>query len=678
MVMAVRKKRQQVSIARRLLYWGSHVLCATAAILAFLTLVQCTINKPEAPSWQTSIVVPLTNKTWDMQELIEKIDQENLILDSSGNPVFYYQDEIDTVSVSGSFEIPDVIETVQESLGLVTLAPIPPSNFAVSLASELPGLPVGTFPDTSFTISNTLPPLGHFTSATIASGFAEFVIDNNFGLYLDTVIVTIMDDVAGQPVTSYSIPGGIPIATVATDTIDLSGQVISNQLSAEIYCHAQQQVTFSLADKALSSSFGMPEGMTVSSATARMPATSRQFTTSFDLESEHQILSATLDSGRLVIDISNNTNVATSLTITLPDFLNGGSPLVINQTVYAHQSGQYYHDLSSYSLEPADQVLPQTLDIQVDAAIASSGGGIVTIDASDYFSVTATVDQMKMGTVSGIIGSTAATFDSLEQEIDIPAGFDNMQLPSAVITLEVENTVNIPGSFVLSIDGDLGQHTTLSGDILPGTQASPSTTIITDSALATLMDPIPSVFTVSGNVIFGDGVTIGSLNSTDYLFATVTISSPMEMVIDSSMVDGEWSDAEIDIDSAVVNGFKNALFHASFENHLPVGVTVEILLSGDSASLYSSPEVTLGPVTVNAGTLNPDGTVAEATVSETVLSMDSIQAQVLHNDTLWIGENLLLHSTNGQTIKMSASDYLQIIGYIDLDFNFSDELWEDN
>ncbi|MCK5126534.1 MAG: hypothetical protein KAR42_09780 [candidate division Zixibacteria bacterium] len=676
--MPVRKKRRQTTLSKRLLYWGSHCFCAATAILIFLTLVQCTINKPEAPSWRTNITVPLMNKTWDMPELIEKIDQDNLTVDSLGNPMFYFNNVLDTVFVGGTFSIPDVVETVSESLGLVTLDPIPPQSFLVALMAEFPGLPAGTFPDTSFDISHALPALGNFTTATIASGSAVMVIENDFGLYLDTVIVAIIDEIAMQQIATYEIPGGIPAGTTSSDTIDLSGKIISNQLSAVIHCHAQQATSFTLADKSLGSSIGMPTGLTVSSAAAMMPEMTKSFSQLIDMNSTHLIESASIDNGRLAIEISNNTNVAANLVLTLPDFISNGSPLVINQTVYAQQGGQYYYNLANYTLEMIDQTLPQALSLDIDANIASSGGAIVTINAGDKISVTATIDNIEFGTINGIIAETSADFDSLQEELDVPTGFSNIQLPSAVLTLAIENSVNIPGSFSIEVDGDQGQHKSLVGTISPGTLENPVMTYIVDSTLTAFMNPIPEVFTVTGSATFGDGVTPGSISSADFLIAELTISSPMEMIIDSSIVDGEWTDTDIDIDSSVVNGFKNAIFHVAFENHLPLGITVEILLSGDSATLYSNPEISLGPVTVGAGVLNPDGTVSEATLSNNSISMDSTQIQVLHNDTLWVGELINLHSTNGASVKMSVSDYLNITGYIDLDINFSDDLWEDN
>ncbi len=84
-----KKKNKKTKLSHRVLYWVSHIVCAFVIILAFLTLIQCTVKKPEAPSWETNLTVPLVNKTWGMAELIDKIDQENLMTDSLGNPYFF-------------------------------------------------------------------------------------------------------------------------------------------------------------------------------------------------------------------------------------------------------------------------------------------------------------------------------------------------------------------------------------------------------------------------------------------------------------------------------------------------------------------------------------------------------------------------------------------------------------
>ncbi len=679
--MGKKKKRDRTSLTKRMLYFASHLVCAAAVILVFLTLVQCTIKKPEAPTWDTTLTIPLANKTWQMSELIEKLDQENLLIDSLGNPIFLYETVLDTVTIDASFVIPDVTQAVAESLGIINLGPLPSTNFVLSLTDRFPSLPPGTFPDTSFGIIQTFPPMGDFSTATISSGSAIITMNNDFGLTLDTIIVIIRDDVYNRQVATYNIPGGLTDGSSSVDTVDLSGQTISNQLSTQIHCHALQQTLFSASGKSMATSFGIPGGLSVSSATAVIPEISKSFSEVVDISSIHQLQTATLISGDLVLNIVNSTNLASTITITLPDIKNGSIPLVINQPVNPTSSAQYVYSLTGYSLEPSDQVMPQSLNIDVTAAIDSTGPLMATVNAGDNISVTASIRNIELGTVQGIIGATTASFDSIQQTIDVPTGFGEMQLPSAVLALEVENAVNIPGSFNVTITGDQGQNKVISGIISPGTQGAPVTSLIIDSNLTSFMDPIPETITISGSATFGDGVTFGSIAPNDFVVTAITLSSPLELIIDSTTFDGEWVSTTIDQKdiTRITDNLNLATIFMTVVNHLPLEVNAQIVLGGDSATLYSNPQVTLGPIVVESGLLNPDGTVSEAVVSQSLLQLDSLEVRVLENDTLWIGEVITLTTaTGGTAVRLSANDSLSINAYIETDFSVSETLWEDN
>lgn len=679
--MGRKKKRERSSLTKRLLYLASHLTCAVIVIVLFLTLVQCTIKKPEAPTWDTSLVIPLANKTWLMSELIEKLDQDNLLIDSSGNPIFLYETSLDTITIDASFTIPNVSQAMAESLGIINLGPIANTNFVLSLTDRFPSLPPGVFPDTSFGIVQTFPPLGDFSTATIASGSAILTMNNDFGLTLDTIIIIITDDVYNRQIASYSIPGGLTDGSSSVDTIDLSGQTISNQLSTQIHCHALEQLSFTLSGKSMATSFGIPDGLSVSSATAVIPEIIKSFSDVVEISSIHKLQTATLVSGDLLLNIVNSTNLSSTLTITMSDIKNGSDPLVISQPVNPTSSVQYVYSLTGYTLEPADQVMPQSLSIGVQALIDSSGPAMVTVNAGDNISVTASIRNIELGTVQGVIGATTATFDSIQQTIDVPTGFGEIQLPSTVLTIEVKNAVNIPGNFDVTITGNQGQSKIISGVISPGTQGSPVTTLIVDSNLASFMNPIPETITITGSATFGDGVTSGSIAPNDFLVTSITLSSPLEMIIDSTTFDGEWVSTTIDQKdiTKITDNLKLATIFMTVVNHLPLTVNAEIVMGGDSATLYSNPEVTLGPIIVESGTLNPDGTVSAAVISQSVLQLDSIEIHVLENDTLWIGEVITLSTTTGGTaVRLSATDSLSINAYIESDFSISESLWEDN
>jgi hypothetical protein len=225
----------------------------------------------------------------------------------------------------------------------------------------------------------------------------------------------------------------------------------------------------------------------------------------------------------------------------------------------------------------------------------------------------------------------------------------------------------------------MGQSKTLSGFISPGTPESPVTTIITDSNVTAFMDPIPEQLTVNGTATFGDGVTSGSVNTDDYVTATVIISSPLEMVIGETTFDGDWESTEIDQNDIhkLTDNIIQARVFTTIVNHLPLELEAEFYLSGDSATLYSNPAVTMGPVGISRGSLNPDGTVDTAVVSENIIELNSEQTRVLENEILWLGQRFTLAGTDGQTVRFTANDSLTVRGYIEVDFTVSEDLWED-
>ncbi len=674
--MGSKGRGQETGFGRKLVYGLSHLLCGIAVVVVLLSLIQCTIKKPEAPSWRTNLVIPLANKAWDMPGLIDRLNQENLSTDSLGNPLFFYHSDLGTFAVAGSFAIPGSSQTIAESLGVIDLEPFAEAQTSVDLADYV-ALQAGEVPPGSFDISLPLPPMEDFTTATIQSGLEQVTIVNNFGLALDTVVVQVNDLGRGTPIAGYIIPGGLAAGGVAVDTIDLSGRTISNQFGLVLHCHTPGATAFSLAEKTLNSAIEMPAGLKVISATAKIPGLTKSFVQTIPLTSIHQIQTATLDRGRLVLDVQNSSDLTSDMNVTLSEVLRDGQPFVITQLIAAHQTGHFDYDLSGYSLVPSSQIMPQSLPVAVDVVIDSTAPLQVIISASDKFSIIASLQDVGLRRVEGILGETTVDFDDIQRTIDRPIGFDDVQLPAASAVLAVRNTVNIPGAMTITLDGDQGQHRVITGAITPGTPETPMTSLIVADDLASFLHPIPSVVTVSGTASFGDGVTVGSVSIDDYLSTDLTVSSPLELILDQTIIDADPQSSELDLDTAVVEALNSACIHVTFGNRLPLGASVEILLGGDSATLYSSPEIRLGPINVDAGVIGPDGIVIEPTEAQTAFTLDSAQLDILLHDTLWVGERITLHATGGSAVKATATDSLSITGYIEVAFDVNDNLWKD-
>ncbi len=674
-----------------LMNYGFKFIIGVTVILLFLTAVQCSLKKPESPTWTTNLTVPMVNRTYTISEIINKIDQPNLYIDSTldstgadGNPyysytpVFAYSDTLDTISVDVDLTTDDIAHRAAETLGEITIYPDNPSPVVINL-SDYVSLVLEAVPPVSFDVTDDVPDLGKFSQATISSGSFDIIFTNDFGVDLDTVILRIYDNVNTAYISNDTIPDpGLTNGETDTITIDLAGKTISNDLELQMHCHTPGcGPTFSLTDKTLSSAVELDNGFTVSSAITEVPEIVKTFQETVDLVDSNTIQSAQLESGSITLQIDNATALESDFQITLDDFTQSGNPLVISRTVAANSTAPITVDLTGYTFAPVDQTPPQSLAFDVDVVIDSTAPAMVNIDMLDSLSVDATVSNLAFASMTGIIQETDATFDSINATIDIPKGFDDIQLSGATLSLEIENGVNFPGTLDLVISGDNGQSLNLTGVVASGSYSSPVVTIIEETELSGFLNPIPTNITVSGVASFGDGVTSGTVTPDDFVVSRVSINSPLELIIGESSFDGDITEQTIDQNDIelITDHVIEARFISTIINHLPLGVTAEIYIDNDSTRLNAADaQLVIGPLTIAPGTVGTGGTVVTAAVlSENTITLDSLEIRILENDTLYIGELITLMDTDGNPVRLSGDDYYTAQGVIEVEYLFDGE-----
>lgn len=501
--------------------YGLKIFLGFVVVMVFLTITQCTIKKPKSPTWTTNLTLPLVNRTYQMPEIIRKIDQPGIGIDSTGAVVYAVEIPLDTIL-----------------LDEIVISPSDPTPVVVQL-SDYVALQLGAVPPTSFDINIDFPPVDRFSWATISAGGFNVIFVNDFGVPLDTIIGDVFDIVNSRIISSVSFPGGLAAGAAETAFVDLAGQTVSNTISVNLHCFTPGGTMLSLDDKSLSAAMRYGSGVTVSAA-------------------------------------------------------------------------------------------------------------------------------------SGIIDPTNAVFDNIFADIDLPKGFDSVQLVNAVLTLEVENAVNFPGFLNIDIAGSNGQILNLTGNVLPGSSLTPVSTYLVNNDLASFLNPMPTSVTVNGAATLGDGVTAGVVTSNDYIVSRIKLESPLEAVIGQSTFAGDIDSEEIeqeDIDLATEHILR-AQFLTSIVNHLPLGVTIEILLSGDSSTLYSNPQLVLGPFHVAPGEIGPDNSVINEVSSENTVTLDSLDVQILKNPVLYSGQIITLLSSNGIPVKVNGSDYLTARGVIQVEYRF--------
>lgn len=662
--------------------FSTKLLLGIVVVLTFLTISQCSIKKPEAPTWETQFVVPVINRTYYMEEIIEKIGDENLQIDDSGYVVFSISEELDTVSIDPeNLSTDDLSYLVNKALGPINIdAPsIDPVTLSLSglsgFSASLPGDSV-IIPDTSFIVTSDMPEITTFTTATFSQGQVSIVIANALGIKLDNIIVGLVNSSTSEVISSGSYPDTLPTATSASIPIDLSGKTIPNDIEIIATYHTTGGTVLDYSSRFINTGVVFSDNLQVTSATTQIPAISRSETAVVELAENDRIDTASLSSGYLNLTVSNATEISSNITITVPDLLNSqGNPLILQTVIDANDSVIINTNLAGYSLVPQTSVVPQDIGIEVLAEIASSGTEQREVSSTDYFNVSAELIDLEFGSVTGLFQSVSASFDGISEDIDLPTGFENFELVNAVLTLEVVNGIDLPGDVNIQLNGDNGKNLVVAGEISPRGLASSYTSVIQNTEVADFLSPIPTHIEASGEVIFGDGVYEGTITANDFIAAIVIIEAPLSMIINESTIDVDVESETIDQSDIelITEHFIEGRFIYRITNHLPVGAHVNVFIDADSLNLNSdSSQVILDSLYIAAApTDSITGVVTDTSSSDfQTITLDSLDIKVLENETVYIGTEVVMHGSDGLPVTVVGSDFLTIKGRIEVEYIF--------
>lgn len=672
------KDQRQLSESWTDSWWvklGSKIMIGMAIVAVFLTLVQCTVKKPESPSWTTQLTIPLINRTYQMPEIVDKMDQEGVGFDADSNIIYSFSQDIDTFRIDQSeMDIAGAAIVVNEKLGPIQIDPpviasvtVPVSNIG-PLGTFIPG----TVPAASFNLVNSIPQITTYTSVSIHTGRAAVIVTNLLGVDLSVVTIELWDAGNGRSLGTQAFQGGI--ADSVTDTVYflLDGVTLSNTLETRVSASTPGGPVASALGKRITTDVNIETGMTVISALTQVPSMTRTYNQSIDLSGTDPIYDATFYSGTIAINIGNLTTLAALVTISFPDIYLGGVPLSVQKYVSASGNDGISIDLTGYDLKPADSTVPQGLTIDMEIATVGTAPNQVLVDSSDGISVTANLFGLGFSEITGPFSAVTSIIPVSQQTIDVPKGLDSLELSSAVLTLEIINGFNLPGTLDLTLVGNNGKTFNLVGNIAAGQLALAVTSTIVDNTVASFLSPMPSTIDISGTGSFGDGVTVGTITPNDFVVGRMTIVAPLEMIINQTTIETDIESTEIDTEDIdiITEHLVEARLLYNIANRLPLGFTMRMYLGGDSATLFSNPELLLDDIIIPAAPTV--GGIANDTSSTGYLAiiLDNDDIQVLENDTLFIGTELVIHGSGGLPVKLVASDFLTITSRIEIEYLF--------
>jgi hypothetical protein len=639
------------------LLWLSGVLVLATGIL----FAGCSIKSPQAPSWDTTLRVPLINRTFSSGELFDKLAADDIKTDSAGNSSFYVVKNLDSTSISSVLSVSSTSSEFDKQIGLIAVTSPAAISQQIAFADYIP-LTAGVVPDTGLWVEKGVGPVSSFSQATIAQGGLIVSATNNTGFVLDSLFGELRDPSTNALLATFIVPGGLTDGASYADTISLAGKTVHTESNFRTFLHTEGGLALSLADKSVDFTFGFTE-LKASSVTGKIAGSVSEYNHIAKLTDEIHLQSAEFASGNLQFTVQNQTAIGTELTVTFPNITNGGSQLALTIPVNANGSASISHSLAGWTVQPQND----SLRALVSAAILSSGDNYVTVNATDQFGFSFELSNLELAEAIGVVPPTEIEVNDQQVSIEIPRGFENISLALVELAIELQNHSQLSGVVEINLEASNGKHLTVTGSVEAGSDAAPSINHIYSNQLADLLTPLPNAVTISGTATVGDGVTEVHVTSSDYLTGKAEITAPMALKFTETNVEGDKEHLDVDADIADrADRLQQGEFRATIGNHLPTGAQVTIYIGTDSATVFTNPLTTIGPIGFDGAPVDGNGVVTAEQISNRTLALTAENLHVFTNRSLYVAPVVTIPGTNDQVVRVRASDYFDINGIVEI------------
>lgn len=662
----------------RLWRWLALLAGGVIALLVALSLLQCSLKKPEAPSWDATLRLPVASDRLSIANLLLRLENGDQFVDEAGNVGLFFADTLDTVVLAPDLSIPAQFVSLPQELGRVTVAS-PPGDVESALLSDYYAGPAGSIPAFDVFDIDTLGPLPGYTWIAPGSGEGWLKVDNQTGLPFDSVTLW-LSDLALGPLGTFDFPGGVAAGTSDSLPLGIAGRRFYNRFGYQLFAHTPGGTLLSLSNRYLDVSIGFTDSLALDSGLLEVPQVVRAESDIIGFSGNGEVLavtSALLSAGQMALTVQNGTNLMAGVTVAVPSFTLGGVPLSRNLAVQAHDTVVVIVNLTGYLWVPEEPRSPQYFVVNAVAATVPTAPQQVRIDRTDSVGVSAGLSGLQAQRVTGILAPKQVPLPSFQQNLSIPSELSAFHPAEVSLAVELVNGTGAASQLSFSLSNNYGDTQVVSGFASSGDPDAPVTSYLYETGLAAFLDPFPSWVRIDGLATFGDSTSEFTLTPSDFAFARITVSAPLAVRIDTVTIGGEVDRLDIqgsDVDD-LTRDLLSGLFHADLGNHLPVGADVTFLVASDSALVFSSPDLVLGPVTVAAGVTQISGLVADTSRTTADLSLDHEDLALLGTGTLYVGYRVFLHGSAGQVVRFLATDYLAVLAHFDLILRNGKEVW---
>lgn len=621
-----------------------------------LIMTGCGLEKPKAPVWAVDMRVPLASRHIDGPYLAAHAGSEYLRWQDDSGLVWGITANLDTVTLAGKLTTTPPTASATFPLGAITIGEGTTLSHSIAL-SEVTPLSAGLVPALSTELEASFPQAATFDSVSGASGLLHIEIENQLGVTVEQVIVTLYAQ-AAAPIAVLTIPGPIPSSDAQSADYPLSDIAASNDWHFTLAFHTPGGTVLSAADKFIAVHTSFPEGITATFARAAVNPLSRQFVDSLVLSDTHQLSGAVIASGELMIDWVNRTPLPVAVSWQVPDLTIDGASFSGQATFAPGDSASLPIDLAGAQFTGGGE--SSTVAVEVTVESSGSDGGTVEISSTQTVGYELTWSELTLASASGKVATTQFSTGTLAASIEWDDGLEAAGLDNWGAFLIVTSSLPMPAQLSGTVTSNTGLHFIVNASVASA-GASPVTVRIPLNGGSEPLHPLPGEVQFSGTVMFGGGSESVEVSSTDFINAAVELSAPPHIYVDGVSLDIEPSSIAISSDDYGdrTGRLLDATVTITVANRFPLGGQFTLRVAGDSIGVMGSDALVFGPSTLMPAATDEIGNAVSATTTELTYSLDSAGLALFEGEIVWFAESLsLLGPGNGQPARISAADVL--------------------
>jgi hypothetical protein len=641
---------------------GNDIAIAGIVLFALIAVFTgCGLDSPKAPSWDTVLEVPAISKTFDMREIVRRMNQSAIQFDSSGQLSLSFRQEIPPVAIASNLALPDTFGIDIHPLGNVRIALPRALGIVVDPANSFSPAPLAGQEIPAFPIkfAGELPSIKSLHSVTFGQGWLLLTLMNRSDFAIDSVVVVLEDISSGAELAAFRSSGTIDQRTIWRDSVDLAGRVFSNEISFEVSAHSLGGRYSGDQSKDLAIQLNFSDQTKISHGEAIVPRQSNSFAGSIKVAYPDRVESASIDSGMMDIRVANRTNFRTSATIAVAELRRDGNGFSMSAVIEPGAQADFRQDVSGWELAPTWSNDTMRASVLLTTGFGGEDTSLSIIDTSDAYEVTAALGGVRFDRVTGILAPRLMAIDSISRTLNLPEEFRGASFGNATAVMRFLSEADVVGLLDCNLIGSPRQSHRIQVSLVPGSCTTPGTTLAIEQNLQSLVSPLPERLTISGTLRIGDNISHGTVCRDSKMWGNIDITCPLVMTLDST--DFLTNINVTRIDQTTIRDISDRLLSgrllATFVNHLPLGATVILYLSGDSASLGVSPESRIiGPFLIAAGKVDTSGLVRDSVVSKTEIVLSEEDLRMIRNPLLFVGGRIHFQGTAGQPVRISGSD----------------------